>query len=406
MKRTIIIKIILILSIFITIFTIKAEATENLNITLSKSEVGLQEEFEVTIGNKDIYAAAGTIWIFFDSDKLECISDDIENTNITENRVIYTWVSENGYNENLENLLSLTFKTKGEGTANFTVISEMYDESGNEIESDYIKKEILVKDEDASDSTDLATLRLNIEGIVPDFSPEITEYYLIVESDIEKINVNATARSSNSEIEISGNENLKDGLNQISIIVSNDGNNKEYVINVTKTDNTESANTNLETLAIENYYLTPEYQENVTNYTLEIDSIEETLNILAIPENMDAVVEIKNNENLQYGENQIEILVTAKNGITDRKYVLNVYKRSDEEQEVYEEEQKEIQQEANTIIQKISSGVYEDENEKDIEEENEKEELSNNIIMWVGIILSIVVTVLMITTIIKQKMRK
>lgn len=413
MNTKIITRIIYILFIFtivLNIFSLKVNARSGFYITLSESEVMLQEEFNINIGVTDIYGAAGTIWIFFDNNKVECTSDISDNLNILEDRIIYTWVTENGRNKNLEDILEISFKSKNSsGIASFTVIGEVYDENNNEILLNSASKEILITEKvnnlsDDPNSINLESLRLDTEGIIPDFDPDITVYYLIVDENTEKIGVEAVPISSNAKTSISGNNNLKNGLNEIVINVSNNNKNKEYVINVTKTDNIENANTNLTTLAVENYELIPEYQENITIYNIEISNTDEKLNILAIPENSSANVEIKNNENLNIGENQIEILVTAKNGITKREYILNIYRRSKEEEEEYNREQEKIAEESEAIVEKISnSSGYTNKNTEDISEENQIENLKNNITMWVGILLSILVTVLMIRSIIKQK---
>lgn len=413
MKRKVLSIICLSLLVLVSILNIESNAKTILNIKMNKEEINVGEELDLTIENGDVSAAACTIWIYFDNDKLECLTK-LDNLNVINNRIIYTWISENGYNTELTDFLNLKFKANNGGIASFTIITEMYDENGKEIEMDSsATAEIKIIEENSqkqtknnvSNSLDLDIMRLDIEGIVPDFSPDITEYYIVVDEDIEKINVTAIPESDNANIKIDGNNNLKNGINKIIITVSIGDNTKKYNINVTKTDQKEKANTNLETLAVENYEISPEYNENITMYDLEISNTEEKLNILAIPEDMKANVEIKNNENLQYGENAIEILVTAENEITKRTYILNVYKRNEEEEKAYKENEQNIINESNALIEKISSSDdgYIDENEQDIKEVNETKELQNNILMWVGIILSIVVIIIVIIRIKKEK---
>ena len=358
MKRKLLITICLVLIILLDILSIKSNAENAVNIKLSKTEIEVGEDFYLNIGNSNTSAAAGTIWIYFDNEKLECLTK-MDNINIIGNRIIYTWISEDGQNKKLENLLNLNFKSKNTGIASFTIIGEIYDENGNEINMNQTTTEIEIseknkeaktaKTSDNANSLDLKVMRLDKEGIVPNFNPNITEYYIIVDENTDNIKVTATPENSGSNVKISGNENLKDGLNKITITVKNGSESKKYIINVTKTDQKEKANTNLETLAIENYEITPEYKENITEYNLQISNTEEKLNILAIPENMKAKVEIKNNENLKYGENIIEILVTAQNGITQKVYKLNVYKRNEEEEKEYDENKQQTINESKNI---------------------------------------------------------
>ena len=252
-------------------------------------------------------------------------------------------------------------------------------------------------------------MRLDKEGIIPDFDPNITEYYLTVDNLVEELNVTAIPESSKAKVTIEGNESLKKGINKISITVNNNEKNKIYNINVTKTNDFESANTNLETFAVENYELSPEYQENITGYNIEINNNEEQLNILAIPENMGADVRIENNDKLTEGNNIIEIIVTAENKITKRVYKLNVYKRNEEEQKIYEENRNKAIEESKKTIEKINheiEGKYVNKNEIEIKDINDRKELENNIIMWTGIICSVIVLIALIFRIKHEKINK
>ena len=139
---------------------------------------------------------------------------------------------------------------------------------------------------------------------------------------------------------------------------------------------------------------------------MQINNTEEKLNILAIPENMKAKVEIRNNENLKYGENIIEIIVTAQNEITKRIYKINVYKRNEEEQKEYEENQQKIIEEAENKIEKIrntNNGFVQGENEQEIREKNEKNKWENKLFMWIGTILSTITLIFVIVRIRRDK---
>ena len=63
-------------------------------------------------------------------------------------------------------------------------------------------------------------------------------------------------------------------------------------IHVLKTDNYETLNNNLEVLSIENGLLDPPFDSNITEYKLEVMYDVKNLNILAVPENEDAIIEI------------------------------------------------------------------------------------------------------------------
>ncbi len=93
-----------------------------------------------------------------------------------------------------------------------------------------------------------------------------------------------------------------------------------------KHGNIELANANLENLAIENATLIPEFDPNITDYSVDVYGEIDKLNILAVPQKENAQVSIEGNENLQYGENQIKVIVTAEDGVSSKAYNIMVYK--------------------------------------------------------------------------------
>ena len=235
-------------------------------------------------------------------------------------------------------------------------------------------------------------MRVNREGINPNFDANITEYYLIVSEEVDKLDITAIPINSDAKVEISGNQNLKNGLNKVRIKVTSadEKNTREYVINVTKTNNADNANANLETLAIENYTFSPEFEEYVTNYYAEVSNKTEQLNILAIPSNFNATVHVQGNDNLKIGQNTVTITVTAVDGITKKNYYIDVYKRNEQEEIEYKAELKQMEEQANEILEEQENG----ENDSEIEESGEAQEdemVKNKIFIMVGIVLSILV---------------
>lgn len=127
---------------------------------------------------------------------------------------------------------------------------------------------------------------------------------------------------------------LKAGNNKISInVTAEDGKTKKtYAINVSKTDNPELANTNLENLAVENETLMPDFTPENTDYSLQVGSEVDKLNIIAVPQKPNAVVVISGNENLNSGENTVTITVTAEDKVTTKDYIIAVHKMTAEEE--------------------------------------------------------------------------
>ena len=193
------------------------------------------------------------------------------------------------------------------------------------------------------------------------------------------------------------------GLNIIKITVTLNGDSKTYKINVTKTSNEADTNTNLETLAVEYYTLEPEYYTNITNYHIEISNTENSINILAIPEDEEAKVKITGNDNLKYGKNNVIVTVTAKDGITIKEYNIEVYKRNEEEEKKYQEDLNQKIEEANNLLAKKNIEVTSIEGNIEKVEDNSN---NNNNKILIIVILTIVVIAVGVVIIIVRKKKK
>ena len=398
-------------------------AVENKNqdsvyLHVSNTEIKNGEEFSFTINLANINVAAFDIQIYFNNELLEYVSGP-ENTNVVGSKIMTVWYDETGGENPKQNceLVKYTFKAKEIESEYIAIQGEFYNAEGVQVQkfTDGIEIianqetqtemiEISQESEVTSNNSKLKILRLNHEGITPVFSPDITEYYFLTE-DLSSLEVTAISENADANIMISGNTNFKEGLNTIVIEVSSpDKTSKtQYTISVTKTKDLEKANANLETLAIENVTLDPEFANDIYQYNAIVSNTTENLNILAIPERQNASVEITGKENLQFGNNLISIQVTAENRYTIKQYKINVYRRNEEEQKIADEEAQMNIQKVNAILEKQDrEGEKQEESENSIIE-NIKENLWFVIIY---IIFSIIIVILVIYRIKKEKIDK
>ena len=79
----------------------------------------------------------------------------------------------------------------------------------------------------------------------------------------------------------------------------------------------KSDNSNLSILQIAEGVITPEFNKKVKEYSINVPNEITKLSIVATPEHSKATVKITGNEELQVGENNVEIVVTAEDGSTD-----------------------------------------------------------------------------------------
>lgn len=428
-RKHIILNIILICIAILSynlIITVNAENSSQIIISSSKNSVASNEAFTILLSANNTNIAAYTLWIYYESEKVECISQ-IDNINIQNNKIIYTWYSNDGENKSLDDMLELEFVAKQEGIATFSVTGEFYSETGKQLKLQGNSLDVVIGDvtlmaennsmietqeenssqkntqedtdllaevQNDDSSLNLGIMRTNQEGITPNFNAEILEYYLVVDETVNNLEITAIPVSKKAEIVIVGNKNRKSGINKVKITVSLNGNSKTYTINVTKTDNPNKANANLETLAIQNYTLEPEFQNSITNYYAEVANTETLVNILAIAEDSSANVKIEGNNDLKYGSNNVVVTVTARDGITDKKYNIEIYKRNDEEENVYKEEIKENNEEVNMLLEEKSIEITE--SKENQAEDNEVNGKSKVIVIVVIIVAIIVIGVVII----------
>lgn len=341
-------------------------ASNEMRIVSDKNtiEAGEEVEINIEIGNKEVQAF--TLEIYWDRAVLEYVSGP-ENSNNLGNRIIYTWINESGKEHEKIDVQSFKFKALQDGIANITITGEFYNLNGDEIKIDDSSFEVKVGKEEeknneeavevnenvSDDNTNLSILRLDQEGISPDFDKDIKEYYFVANNTINDLGITAIPENPGATVTIIGNKNLKIGENTIDIKVEAKDKSKSsiYKIYVSKTNNIELANANLETLAIRQGDLEPEFDSNMTKYKVEIANNIDKIDILAIPQRENATVKIIGNGDMKEGDNQIQIVVLAENGTTNKKYDVIVHRRNQEEEQKYVEERNYQAERLSTILE-------------------------------------------------------
>ena len=407
----------MLINISIITLAVENEKQDGVYLQTTNTEIKNGEEFSFTINLANIDVAAFDIQIYFNNELLEYVSGP-ENTNVSGSKIITVWYDETGGEHPKQNceLVKYTFKAKEIENEYIAIQGEFYNAEGVQVQSFTDGIEIIANEETqtetieiseesgvTSNNSKLKNLRLNHEGMTPVFSPDITEYYFLTE-DLSQLEVTAIPENTNANVTINGNTDFKEGINTIVIeVTSPDKTSKtQYVISVTKTKDLEKANANLETLAIENVMIEPEFANDIYQYHTIVSNTTENLNILAIPERQNAKVEVFGGENLQYGNNVVNIQVTAENRYTIKQYRVNVYRRSEEEQKIADEEQQ-------LNIQKLNAILEEKEGEEEQNASNKSiiENIEEN--LWfviIYIIFSIAIIVVVIYRIKKEKMDK
>ena len=126
----------------------------------------------------------------------------------------------------------------------------------------------------SSNDNTLKSLTVNQGTLTPEFDKNVTEYNVSVPNNIELIKVSAEATDSDATVEGTGDYELEVGDNSIEVeVTSESGESKVYKITVKRdADSTNYAETDLKSITINNGKLVPEFNKDVTTYTIEVDS--------------------------------------------------------------------------------------------------------------------------------------
>lgn len=137
--------IISLIAILILLINTKTYAQTQINIISDKKLIQKDEEVNIKLEIINEQIAAFTVEIYWNSSILEYIKGP-ENSNYSNNRIIYTWVSDTGRNQKDIQTGEFKFKVLKEEHTNITISGEFYNEQGKKIEIDNRSIELEVKE--------------------------------------------------------------------------------------------------------------------------------------------------------------------------------------------------------------------------------------------------------------------
>lgn len=181
------------------------------------------------------------------------------------------------------------------------------------------------------------------------FKSGTTTYNATVPNDTTSVEVYATAKSSSAKVNGTGKKSLELGTNKIDVVVTaEDGTTKTYTINITRREETE-ANTEivqeqysgdgLASLKIGDLTLSPNFDTTIYEYTVKYIGEETKLEITATATDPYYTIDIIGNENLQEGENIINILVSDPDDENVAAYQITVNKSLVDEEAIAREKE-------------------------------------------------------------------
>lgn len=192
------------------------------------------------------------------------------------------------------------------------------------------------EDENKEKSSNKALKDLVVQNykLSPEFTSENTKYTLEVTKEVDKLEITPIPEDSEAKVQIAGNENFKIGNNIVKITVTaEDGTTRIYTITVTKTNqsgNEEEGNTlKLKSLQIKEGTLSPSFDPETTNYTVEVSdpaSININEFITAIAEDEDVEVTIAESKQSESGNRVITIMLENSDGTKSGVYQITLKK--------------------------------------------------------------------------------
>ena len=162
-----------------------------------------------------------------------------------------------------------------------------------------------------NDEARLASLQVLDSTISPNFNKDVYEYDL--STTLTELNIIATPLDSKATVQVIGNSNLQLGTNQVIIrVTAHDGiTTQDYTLNV---EREKSNNNNLESLEVVGKEFAPEFSKTTTVYYLDVDHDIDTIQINAIAEDKNAIIEGDGFVDLIVGTNYVEVTVTSEFG--------------------------------------------------------------------------------------------
>jgi len=177
-------------------------------------------------------------------------------------------------------------------------------------------------EKEASYNNYLDSLTTNLWELTPSFEKTNSGPYIIdVDSSINSIVLNGKPESATSTVAGLGFHTLKQGRNQFPIVVTaENGATRTYTLIVNKGKSSESG---LMFLGVNEGTLTPVFDPEVKEYTVDVDHSISEITVVAYAKDKGSVITGDGLHSLDVGENKIDVVVTAEDG-TVNTYILRI----------------------------------------------------------------------------------
>lgn len=175
-----------------------------------------------------------------------------------------------------------------------------------------------------SNNNNLASLTVSEGKMSPAFNKNVLTYNVEVPDGTKQVSIEAKKESESSSYNLNFGPrtvNLVDGLTTAIIeVISETGISKTYTLNITPKN--KSVNNYLKAVKISGANIN--FDKNVFEYKVNVLYPTTEMDIIAVPEDMKAKVEVIGNKTLAIGENVFTVNVIAENGaVLSYKFIVN-----------------------------------------------------------------------------------
>ena len=173
----------------------------------------------------------------------------------------------------------------------------------------------LIVTREKSDVALLSNLTVTNGSFLPSFSSNVFEYEVTVPVDVTEFNVTATKLEPNSKVTSGeGHYNISTSEKQIEVTVVSEDETKSntYILNIKRTKS--SVNT-LSDITVSEGTLTPEFNSNITSYTVNVDGNISSIDVSAtLTDSRATIISGTGIHSLNVGDNNIVIRVESESG--------------------------------------------------------------------------------------------
>ena len=197
-----------------------------------------------------------------------------------------------------------------------------------EVESEAGTKKIytIVVTREASSNNYLEALTTSSGSLNPTFTKETNDYVVVVPYEVEDILIDGKAEDAKAKVSGFKKYTLDVGINNIDVIVTaEDGSTNTYKLKVRREALVSSK---LQDLSAKGYSFTQEFNKEVYDYNLSVDSEVTSLVLNIVPEDPNATYRVVGNNDFIVGMNIVKIIVTDSLGVDTSTYTLNVNKQN------------------------------------------------------------------------------